>query len=231
MRRFAGRTVTFGIERDADVRARDVVDRGIGGTRARVETPRGDVGIATPLVGRGNLANLLAATAVAVEFDVPLDAIAERAARLKPAMHRGEVVHLARGVTVVDDSYNASPTAVRRALDVLGVGGPARRRVAVLGEMLELGDHAVALHQDVGRAAARAGVDLLITVGGAAAAALAEAAVTEGMPRARVVHFATSDEAAAAAATLVADGDLVLVKGSRGVKTDRVVERLKAELG
>jgi len=147
---------------------------------------------------------------------------------LKAAPHRGEVVRLARGVTVVDDSYNANPTATRRALDVIGGASGARRRVAVLGEMLELGDRAVGLHEEVGRAARRAGVDLLITVGGAAAAALAEAAVAAGMPRAQVRHFATSDEAAGAAATLVKDGDLVLVKGSRGVNTDRVVERLKA---
>jgi len=229
MGRFAGRTVTFGIERDADVRATGVVDRGIDGTRARVRTARGDVEIATPLVGRANLANLLAAAAVAVELDVPLAAIAERAAELTPAAHRGEVVRLARGVTVVDDSYNANPTATRRALEVLGRGGP-RRRVAVLGEMLELGDHAVALHEDVGRAVARARVDLLIAVGGAAAAAMADAAVAAGMPRARVVHVATSDDAAGVAATLITDGDLVLVKGSRGVNTDRVVARLKAEL-
>jgi UDP-N-acetylmuramoyl-tripeptide--D-alanyl-D-alanine ligase len=229
IRRFAGRTVTFGIERDADVRAARVVDRGIDGTSARVSTPNGDVEIATSLVGRGNLANLLAAAAVALEFDVPLGAIAERAAGLRPASHRGEVVRLSRGVTIVDDSYNANPTATRRALDVLAGAGGAGRRVAVLGEMLELGDRAVDLHEDVGRAAARAGVDLLIAVGGPAAAALAAAAVDAGLPRANVRHFATSDEAAAAAAGEIHSGDLVLVKGSRGVKTDRVVDRLKAE--
>jgi UDP-N-acetylmuramoyl-tripeptide--D-alanyl-D-alanine ligase len=229
--RFTGRTVTFGIEHGADVRAAEIVDRGIDGTSARVETPRGDVEITTPLVGRGNLANLLAATAAALEFDVPLDAIAERARRLSAAAHRGEVVRLARGVTIVDDSYNANPTATRQALEVLGGPHHAGRRVAVLGEMLELGDRAVDLHEDVGQAAARARVDLLITVGGHAAAALAEAAVAAGMPRAHVRHFATSDEAAGAAVSEVRSGDLVLVKGSRGVRTDVVVDRLKAELG
>ena len=228
--RFAGRIVTFGIDRHADVRATAVVDRGIDGTTARVATPRGELEITTPLVGRANLANVLAAIAVALEFDVPLGAIAERAGELTPASRRGEVVHLARGVTVVDDSYNANPTATRRALDVIGIGG-ARRRVAVLGEMLELGDRSVALHEEVGRAVARAGVDRLITVGGTAAAALAEAAVAAGMRRTDVRHFGTSEEAADAAATLVADGDLVLVKGSHGVRTDCVVDRLKAALG
>jgi UDP-N-acetylmuramoyl-tripeptide--D-alanyl-D-alanine ligase len=229
-RRFTGRTVRFAIERDADVRAAGVVDRGIEGMSARVSTPHGDVEIATPLVGRGNLANLLAGTAIALEFDVPLDTIAERAAALRPAPHRGEVVRLARGVTIVDDSYNANPAATRLALEVLAGAGQPGRRVAVLGEMLELGDRAVDLHEDVGRAVARARVDLLITVGGAAAAALGAAAVDAGLPRANVRHFATSDEAALAAGGLIEPGDLVLVKGSRGVRTDRVVERLRTEL-
>jgi UDP-N-acetylmuramoyl-tripeptide--D-alanyl-D-alanine ligase len=212
------------------VRATAVVDRGTDGTAARVTTPRGRVDVTTPLVGRANLANVLAATAVALEFDVPLATIAERAAQLRPAAHRGEVLRLSGDITVIDDSYNANPTATRRALDVL-MSARASRRVAVLGEMLELGDSAVELHADVGRAAAKAGVDVLLAVGGAPAAALGDAAVDAGMPRHNVRHFATSDLAADAAIALVKAGDLVLVKGSRGVRTDRVVERLKAERG
>jgi UDP-N-acetylmuramoyl-tripeptide--D-alanyl-D-alanine ligase len=227
---FPGRTVTFGIEREAGVRASAIVDRGIDGTSARLTTARGAVDITTPLVGRGNLANILAAAAVAEEFDVPLGQMAARAATLRAARHRGEVVRLASGVTVLDDSYNASPAATLRALDVLAQS-EAVRRIAVLGEMLELGDHARARHQDVGRAAAGAHVDVLFAVGGDAARALADAAVSAGMTRASVRHFATSDEAADAAAALVTRGDLVLVKGSRGVNTDRVVERLTAGRG
>ncbi|MBI4486705.1 MAG: UDP-N-acetylmuramoyl-tripeptide--D-alanyl-D-alanine ligase [Acidobacteria bacterium] len=225
---FAGRVVTFGIDAASDVRAREVVDRGIAGTSARVTTPRGAIEVATPLIGRGNLSNVLAGTAVALEFDVPLEVVAERAASLRPASRRGEIVRL-RDITVIDDSYNANPTATRRALDVLAGDRHAARRVAVLGEMLELGDRAAALHQEVGRAVATAGVDLLLAVGGPAASALAEAAMAAGMPRDRVRHFATSEDAAAAAAELVEPGDLVLVKGSRGVRTDRVVDRLKTE--
>ena len=224
--RFRGRTVTFGIERDADVRATGVVDGGVDGMRARLATRRGAVDIQTPLVGRSNLANVLAAAAVALEFDVPLDAIARRARGLRPAAHRGEVVKLASGVTIIDDSYNANPTATRRALDVLA-SASAARRLAVLGEMLELGDRSVALHEEVGRAAARAGVHLLVTVGDAPAAALADAAIAAGLARSSVHHFAASDEAAEFVASTAARGDLVLVKGSRGIKTDRVVERLK----
>jgi UDP-N-acetylmuramoyl-tripeptide--D-alanyl-D-alanine ligase len=228
-RAFPGRMVSFGIERPAAVQASAIVDRGIAGTRARIATPRGTFDMETPLVGRGNLANLLAATAVAVEFGVTLEAIADGARRLRPAAGRGQIVRLSRGVTIIDDSYNANPGATRQALDVLARERTVSRRVAVLGEMLELGDRAGALHEEVGRAAARGGIDLLFAVGGGPALALARAAVAAGMRDSAVRYFTTSDEAAGAAAEAVRSGDLVLVKGSRGVRTDRVVARLEAE--
>jgi UDP-N-acetylmuramoyl-tripeptide--D-alanyl-D-alanine ligase len=227
--RFAGRLTTFGIERSADVHAGAVVDRGIDGTRARVTTPKGSFDLSTPLIGRGNLANILAATAVGLHFDVPLESMAERSSSLKPAHHRGDVVRLGRGVIVVDDSYNANPTATRRAIDVLRATDTRGRRVAVIGEMLELGDRSTTLHQDVGRAVAAAALDELVTVGGAPARAMADAAVAAGLPRAHARSFATSEQAADAVDAYIHDGDLVLVKGSRGIRTDVVVDRLKAE--
>lgn len=227
---FAGRVVTFGVDREADVRATAIVDRGVEGTTAQVTTPRGSAEFSTPLVGRGNLANVLAATAVALEFDIALPTIADQAASLRPAAHRGEVIRLRSGVVVIDDSYNANPTAAKLALQLLATT-IATRRVAVLGEMLELGDHAVGLHEEVGRAAAAARVDLLVAIGGSPADALARAAVDAGMPRGRVRHFDASDEAAEAVAAFVKSGDVVLVKGSRGIKADRVVSRLSAEQG
>jgi UDP-N-acetylmuramoyl-tripeptide--D-alanyl-D-alanine ligase len=155
--------------------------------------------------------------------------MAERAAQLKPASHRGDVVRLSGGTVVIDDSYNANPTATQRALDILRTSRTAGRRVAVLGEMLELGDRAIVLHETVGRAAAIGSVDLLIAVGGVPARALAEAAVGSGLPRSNVHYFETSDDAAGSTTTWARAGDLVLVKGSRGVQTDKVVDRLKAE--
>ena len=227
---FAGRISTFGIDAEAAVRAVSIVDRGIDGVSARVATPRGAVQLTTALVGRGNLSNVLAAIAVALEFDVPMDDIAAAAARLRPASHRGEVMRLPGGVTVIDDSYNANPTATKGALEVLA-SSPASRRIAVIGELLELGDQSAELHAMVGRAAARAGIDLLLTVGNRPAGALGDAAVAAGMNAAHVRHVATSDEAADAAAAFVRAGDLVLVKGSRGIRTDRVVDRLKTAWG
>jgi UDP-N-acetylmuramoyl-tripeptide--D-alanyl-D-alanine ligase len=226
---FPGRVTTFGLSEQADVRAADVEDAGTLGTRARLETRAGAVDVEVPLVGLGNLLNVLAATAVALEYDVPLKAVAETVRSVKPARHRGEVVRLREGVTLVDDSYNSSPSALGRALDAIARDRGHRRRVAVLGEMLELGDFSMALHQQCGRTVAAAGVDVLVAVGGPPAAQLAAAARAAGLEKGSVHYVATSAEAADLVAQTVAAGDLVLVKGSRGIKTDVVAERVIAE--
>jgi UDP-N-acetylmuramoyl-tripeptide--D-alanyl-D-alanine ligase len=226
---FAGRTVTFGVSAEAQVRASAVEHRGLEGMAATVTTPAGRVRLETPLLGTGNLLNLLAATAVATELGVPLDDIASRAAGVRPAPHRGELLRLPGGVTLVDDSYNSSPAALKRALETIREATGSARKVAVLGEMLELGDHAPRLHAECGAAAAEAGLDLLIAVGGAPAQALASAAASAGLPASAIAWVATSAEAADLAQQRIRAGDLVLVKGSRGIRTDLVVERLTVE--
>jgi len=230
-RGFSGRAITLGEADQADVRASRVEDLGWDGMRADVHTPVGDVRLTTPLLGRGNLANVLAATAVAVEFGVPLDVIAATVAGLRPADRRGVVWKLSGGITLIDDSYNSSPSALLQALDVTARETRASRRVAVLGEMLELGDHAIGLHAACGRAAAASGLQLLVAVGGAPARALAEAAVGAGMARVSVFYFESSAAAAPAVSAALREGDLVLVKGSRGTRCDVVVDRLLQERG
>ena len=229
--RFPGRLVTFGLGRGASVRAERVEDLGLEGTAAHVVTAAGSAQWRIRLPGRNNLLNSLAAAAVGLEFGIPLSAMAETAAALAPAPHRGELVRLGRGTTVLDDSYNSNPRALEGALAVLAAARTAARTGAVLGEMLELGEQSRALHERCGRAAAASGVAWLVTVGGEPARALGRAAVEAGLPEASVEHAASSDEAAGIALRRVAPGDLVLVKGSHGVATERVVERLRAELG
>jgi UDP-N-acetylmuramoyl-tripeptide--D-alanyl-D-alanine ligase len=193
-------------------------------------TPAGERPLHVPLLGRGHLMNVLAGAAVALEMGVGLDTVVERAARLKASARRGAVMKLAKGVTVIDDSYNSSPSALRRSLEVVARAWAARR-IAVLGEMLELGDLSVGLHEECGREAAASRLARLVTVGGDPARAMGEAAVAAGMPRHSVNHFDTSAAAADAVASLVAAGDVVLVKGSRGTRTDVVVDRLAEAFG
>ncbi len=226
--RFPGKVVTFGVDASADVRAAGIDDRGVHGTGATVRTPAGSLTLSLTLAGRGHLLNALAATAVGVELGVPLVAIAERLRDLTPASHRGALVQTRAGATVLDDTYNSSPAALARSLEVLASSRPAGRRMAVIGEMLELGDQSVRLHEESGRAVAAAGVARLITVGGDPARRLGEEAVRHGLASAAVTHVATSDEAAMLAASELAAGDLLLVKGSRGIGTDRVVAHLTA---
>jgi UDP-N-acetylmuramoyl-tripeptide--D-alanyl-D-alanine ligase len=226
---FHGRKVSFGLSSHADVRAEHVEDLGIAGSRVRVRTATATADITVPLLGRGNLANVLASAAVATELGISLEEIGERAARLQPAHHRGAVLRLAAGVTIVDDSYNSSPSALRHALAVIAGEQTATRKAAVLGEMLELGAHSAPLHRECGQAAARAGLDRLITVGGTAAKTLADAAVAAGMRAEAVTWTETSSDAADLITEWLASGDLVLVKGSRGIKTDAVVDRISAE--
>ena len=173
--------------------------------------------------------DFLAAAAVAYALAIPVREIVRRASSMKPQPMRGNLVPLAKGARLIDDSYNSNPIALETALKSLTLL-PATRRVAVLGDMLELGAKEREFHLEAGRTAALSGWDLLVTVG-PLAGLMAEGAAAAGMDRARIVSFADSGEAARAVPPLVAAGDLVLVKGSRGVKMERIVESLRERLG
>ena len=189
---FAGRVRTFGVERPADVRALAVRDLGVDGTAALVRTPIGETEIRTRLPGTANLSNILAAAAVAIRFDVPLEDIVDCAAGLKPVARRGEVIR-AGGVTIIDDSYNSNPTALSRALAMLGGETRYERRVAVIGEMLELGAASGELHRAAGAEAARWKVGVLVAVGGAKARAVVDGAIKAGMD-ATQVHYVENSQ-------------------------------------
>ena len=226
---FAGRTLTFGTSAPAAVHARDIERLGIDGTSALMVTPAGERQIRTPLIGRGNLSNVLAAATVALDLGTPIDDVVAGAARLKPAERRGAVRRLRGGTVLIDDSYNSSPAALAAALDVVAAEVGVARKVAVIGEMLELGEHAEALHRRSGALAAAAGLQLLFVIGGEAARTLAEAAIEAGMPVSAVRCIDDSESAAPDIAAAVRPGDLVLVKGSRGVRTDVVADHIAAE--
>jgi UDP-N-acetylmuramoyl-tripeptide--D-alanyl-D-alanine ligase len=229
--RWRGRLLTFGERRGADIRAARVADQGFDGTTADLDTPAGPLTVSVPLPGRPQLSNALAAVAVATEFGVDLSAIQRRLAGLRPVARRGAVTRLANGARVVDDSYNASPAAVQAMLATLAATATTGRRLAVLGEMLELGDAARRLHEACGRAAAAAGVSDLVVVGGPAVEGLVDGALAGGLTRDHVSRFADSAAAVDRVVSLLGADDVLLVKGSRGTRTDLIVDQVVAVVG
>jgi UDP-N-acetylmuramoyl-tripeptide--D-alanyl-D-alanine ligase len=191
-----------------------------GAAKTRGGTDRAEVRLS--LVGRHNVENCLAAATAAYRFGVPLDAIAQAAATAAPAAMRG-VLRRAGEARIYDDSYNSNPDAVARALEAVAQL-PARRRWAVLGDMLELGPEASRFHHEAGERAARLGFDPVVGVG-PLAREIVTGAATVGV---RTAWFSTAAEAAAFASREIRAGDLLLVKGSRGVGLEVVVDHVLA---
>jgi UDP-N-acetylmuramoyl-tripeptide--D-alanyl-D-alanine ligase len=220
-----GRVLTFGIDNPADVTATDIVASRLGLIKFRLQTPSGDAPATLYMSGRHNLMNALAAAAVATCFDLQPAQIAEALNTARPPRMRGEVLNFAAGFTVVDDSYNSNPRSLMNMVRTITEPGVnAKRRIVVAGEMLELGPDELALHRQAGRDIAAAGIEVVWGVRGLAIA-IVEGAREAGTPATR--FFESSDEAARALIEEVREGDLVLVKGSRGVATDKVVAAIR----
>jgi UDP-N-acetylmuramoyl-tripeptide--D-alanyl-D-alanine ligase len=234
VRRMASRTRararTFGFAADADIRAEGVVSLGFDGMAFRAVTPAGSRDVKIPALGRLAVHNALAATAAGLAAGMTLDEIVPGLAAPARAEHRS-VVHRVAGVAIVDDAYNASPGSVTAALELLA--GLPGRHVAVLGEMRELGDAHDAGHRQAGEAAGRT-LDRLVVVDGGpdgAARGIADGARSAGLaPHALTIV----DDASGAVEALRGElrpGDVVLVKASRGIELERVVDGLIAALG
>ena len=227
----AARVITYGLSESADVRAAGLESVGVGLSRFRLKTPEGEAEVTLPMHGRHNVLNALAAASVATHFRLTAEEVAAALSTAAPSEMRGEVLRFREGFTVVDDSYNSNPRSLLSMAEAVAQGGEeVKRRVVVAGEMLELGAESEALHREAGREIARLGVEVLWGVRGDALA-LVEAARGAGMSAESARFFETSEEAAAALADFIRPGDLVLVKGSRGVHTERVVEALKEKCG
>ncbi len=220
--RHRGRVVRFGRSGDADVTAKDVVAEA-DGSRFRLATPEGEAAVHLPVAGPHQVGNFLAAAAIAFAVGVPAADCAAASGGLRPAAHRGELVRHGSGALLFDDSYNANPSSMRAALETLAAL-PARRRIAVLGDMLELGAEEERWHRETGAlVAGRA--DLLVCVG-PRARLLGEGAVAAGLPSSAVRHVASAEQAAQAIAGELGPGDAVLFKASRGIGLDRAVAAL-----
>jgi len=220
-----GKTLTFGIDKLADITATAIDTSSLGAIAFLLRTPLGEAESLLPMSGRHNLSNALAAAAVGTAFDLTPAQIAEALRTAIPPKMRGEVFDFAAGFSVIDDSYNSNPRSLINMVRTMAEGGKDRKRlVVVAGEMLELGPEEASLHRDAGREMANYGVDTLWGVRGLAKEIVAGAAEA-GVRDTR--FFGDSAAAGAALMREVQEGDLILVKGSRGVATDKVVKTLK----
>ena len=230
--RTAARVLGYGLSAEAEVGADEIVSAGLDGMRFTLRLPAARGGRPTrlpariPGLGKLSVHNALAAAAVGHAAGIEPPVIVHALAGGWSAAHRGQVVRLGR-VTLIDDTYNASPPSMTAALDLLA--GLPGRRVAVLGEMLELGKGAATGHREVGTAAA-ATSDLLVVVG-AGAAGIASGAKAAGLDPSRVIEARDREAALDLLRVRLRDGDVVLVKASRGVELDLLVDALRAELG
>jgi len=221
---WSGRRIFFGRAPGADVRAESIRSLGYDGFDLEIGYGGERRAVRFPFLAEAAVFDLLAALGAALALGLPWEALQRGLASLRPAARRGLAHHLARGIVLVDDSYNSNPRAVEAALRSYG-RLPARRRIAVLGDMLELGESSPAYHERAGECAAREGWDILAAVG-PSAPSTAAGARHAGLKGGAVLEFATSGEAVPAILALLGPGDLVLVKGSRGIRTDIIVEAI-----
>lgn len=216
-----GRSILFGLSDDAEVRAENV-ELSAAGARFRCL----GVDFESPLAGRHGVSNVLAGIAAARALNIDPESLREPVRNLSVGKMRGARSER-DGVTVIDDCYNANPEAMRSMLELLR-DTPARRRIAVLGEMLELGREAETLHRGIGHFAAEQGLHALIGIRGAARFMVDEA-MKSGMSDSAAIFFPTPEEAGDYVASIAQPGDAILFKGSRGVQVEKAVAKAFGE--
>jgi UDP-N-acetylmuramoyl-tripeptide--D-alanyl-D-alanine ligase len=221
---FCGKKLFFGLSEDCHIRAQNIKSNGIEGITFELIYRGQKEKTFIPFFYTSFLYNFLAASAVALSLAVPLEKLLGQTKALKPLPKRGTMCQVEKDILLIDDSYNSNPAALESVLTDLA-RLPFSRKVAVLGDMLELGKQEAAFHIRAGKQVKNLGWDMLITVG-PLARHMAEGALKAGMKKEQVVCFEDSEKASEKIKALLKPGDLVLVKGSRGMKTERIVERL-----
>ncbi len=223
-RGFKGKVISYGLRATADVRAENVQSNGAEGSRFDVITANGRESAILPLVGEHNVLNALAAISVGLARGMSLSEAVVALATLKPADKRGQVLQLGN-ITVINDCYNSNPKALNAMIDALAAM-KATRRIVVAGEMLELGPSGEELHRAAGQHLAEKKIEVLVGVRG-----LAQAMVDGARSAGALAEFVTTPEQAGDwLARETRDGDVVLLKASRGVKLEKALETWKSKI-
>jgi UDP-N-acetylmuramoyl-tripeptide--D-alanyl-D-alanine ligase len=224
---FAGKLVTYGVKSAASFRVQQMRDLGLDGTAFTVRHGGADFEFVLPLLGQHNVANAMAAITVGATHGLSWDQMREAIGEMTPEKMRGEVIKFREGFIVIDDSYNSNPRALSEMIRFAGGLKGFQRKILVAGEMLELGPESAELHRGCGRDAARAGLTLIMGVQGQAKEILS-GALDAGMERSRLKFMRDAVQAGDLLARTVTKGDIVLVKGSRGVRLEQTINTLRA---
>lgn len=209
--------ISFGFHPDANVRA--TIQQASDIQHITLHTPKGDIDVNLPLLGKHNVQNALAATAASIAANIPLSAIKQGLEHIKPAPGRLQVHTLSNGVSIIDDTYNANPFSLQAAINILAAFNG--KKILVLGDMKELGPEEKMLHQTAGESIRKAGIDYLFTYG--ELSANTASAFGEG-----AYHFHEQDKLIHALKPFLNNTTTILVKGSRSMRMEKVINELVA---
>lgn len=228
--KYGGRFITFGMQNTSDVQFRHMESVDLTATDLTLSIIGREKMIRLPLPGTHNVMNAMAAIAVGVALNTDLDTILARIVEFRPMAMRFERVQLSNGVCMVNDSYNANPQSMKAAFRTVGGAKRAGRFIAVLGDMLELGEQSASLHRQVGQAAAEFGIEKLFLFGNFASE-IAAGAEEGGLNESDVQEYDDIEAVQRAIEKEIKIGDVLLVKGSRGMRMERIVDYLKHNIG
>jgi UDP-N-acetylmuramoyl-tripeptide--D-alanyl-D-alanine ligase len=228
--RYGGPTISFGMQNTSDVQFRHMESTNLSGTDLTLSVLGQERTVRLPLPGTHNVMNAMAAVAVGVALAIDVDEMMVRLTEFHPMAMRFERVQLANGVCLVNDSYNANPQSMKAAFRTVGSTKRAGRFIAVLGDMLELGEQSGALHREVGKAAAEAGIEHLYLFGDFTHDVVKGVNGT-GFNPSHIHEYRDIEALQKEIEKDIRAGDVVLVKGSRGMRMERIVEYLKHNIG
>ncbi|NLW28196.1 UDP-N-acetylmuramoyl-tripeptide--D-alanyl-D-alanine ligase [Acetivibrio saccincola] len=218
------RTVFYGFEEGLDYQAYNVRSLGEKGSVFEIEINKKEYEVKVPVPGIHNIYNALASIAAGVELMIPEEDIIKGIEEFSPAKMRLDIIN-SNGIKVINDAYNASPQSMEAALVVLKEVSSGQRSIAVLGDMYELGEMTEEAHIHIGKFAAEQGIDYIIAVGDNAKS-ICKGALSMGVDKERVLKFENNKETSKFLGSFIKEGDVILVKGSRGMKMEEIVNKL-----
>jgi UDP-N-acetylmuramoyl-tripeptide--D-alanyl-D-alanine ligase len=226
--RFSGKKITIGMKNPGDVTARNIVPVGADGMRFNLVIREKTLPVFLPMIGAHNVMNALAAAGAVTALGEDPAMIPEGLKNFRNLNLRQQLITLPEGITIINDTYNANPVSMKKALETFSLLQGSSRGIIILGDMLELGPHAAALHRELGHEVAKMGVSLLLIMG-KFSSEVREGALSGGLPSPSIYIGKNHQHLIDFLRGVLKQGDLVLVKGSRGMAMEKVVEGLMRE--